>query len=439
MTQLKDSTEEQNKSPEIVVTKERIIKSHDDLASANQKKAGSSGSKFLVVAIMLILIIINFFGFITWSVIKIRSSEIDNISNLIGKTQQSDRNMYMVAKFLQIYENLYSDSEVENMTQQEVLLNRTTDFDITQQTKEKEEFLFEPFVKEIIKLIDGLLGIESNVVSNSRASELLVRSYMEERNRNYSVAITLFTEFLEKNPNLGSSIKADVYLHLAFNNAILNNFDEARKNFEKVYKLSDKTSDVFITAIKIQEMMDMIEEEQKRNQKRIEKLKELEKSGTIDLEKIISTYNTLLNTNDTDGIISIAPGFIKSNQDKIDSNNSGISTNEDWKIAISAVYYYWGMALEKVGGKENISEAMNKYRKTIEIGIENRDNKYSKVNQAFERLQLNKEYYGYEIESETTEENEVFKELEEETKDSGLIALINETKREMTTKKTVKK
>jgi hypothetical protein len=388
----------------------KIIKNRKNvqktLSTNNNKHAGSKG---LVVAIVIILIIISFFGFITWSVIEIRSQEIDDISNLISKSQQGNRSLHMLVKFFQIYENLKNKEQTNENTTQELIYNTTIPIESIQNIdQDKQEQFFEPFVKEIIKFIDGLLGIENNASKNFYNDILLRQAYIKERNRLYSESIEYFQQFLQENPGIGDSLKADIFLHIGFNHAVQNNFEQARNSFREVYRLTDENSDTHKTAIRIEAIMNKLEKAQLENEKRIEELKSDEE---LNIDKLIATYNSLINTNDYNRIISLAPEFINKNLNKVEEETP---LEDKWRIANSAVYYYWGRALEEQGGEDNIDEALKKYRKTIDIG-KTQDIEDNKVKLAYERIKLNTEFFG--IESETAEEikqDETFQELEEQ-------------------------
>ncbi len=389
----------------------RIIKNRKavqkNLSTTNNNK--HVGSKGLIVAIIIILIIISFFGFITWSVIEIRSQEIDDISNLISKSQQGNRSLHMLVKFFQIYENLKNKEQTNENTTQELIYNTTIPIESIQNIdQDKQEQFFEPFVKEIIKFIDGLLGIENNVSKNFYNDILLRQAYIKERNRLYSESIEYFQQFLQENTGIGDSLKADIFLHIGFNHAVQNNFEQARNSFREVYRLTDENSDTHKTAIRIEAIMNKLEKAQLENEKRIEELKS---DDELNIDKLIATYNSLINTNDYNRIISLAPEFINKNLNKVEEETP---LEDKWRIANSAVYYYWGRALEEQGGEDNIDDALKKYRKTIDIG-KTQDIEDNKVKLAYERIKLNTEFFG--IESETTEEikqDETFKELEEQ-------------------------
>ncbi|MFW5799893.1 MAG: tetratricopeptide repeat protein [Spirochaetota bacterium] len=404
---------------------ENVIEKEPINNKENKEKSTEvdSGSKGLVIAIIVIIFIITFFVFITWSVINIRSREIGDISNLISKSQQGNRSLHMLVKFYQKYQRLQNmgESDAKGDLTQEVLFSSVIDSESIEDIETKEEEIFlEPMVREIIKFIDGILGIESSNTKNLYNDILLRKAYLEERNRNYDKAIDIFKEFLDNNTLIGDSLKADIYLHIGFNYAVQNKNQQASEYFNQIYELVNEDTDTYKTAVKIETVMKELIKEQKELKKEEEKLVNV--GEDFNLDEFLNRYERFLITSQYDEIKNSAEKFINNNIDRIEDETS---YDNKWRIAVAAVNYYWGSALENQGGEERIKEAINKYVNTIEIGVK-REIKENKVKDAYVRLRVNQDLYNVDI-SEEISENENIKKLDEELKEE--VAIIETAKK----------
>lgn len=395
------------------------------------KKKLKGGSAGLIIAIVIITIVMGFFAFITWSVIDIRSSEINNISDMISKSQQGNRSLHMLVKFNSILEKLENPQRVETIQDitKELITNYSIPIEsIESEEKETKQRFMEPFTRTIIAFIDSLLGIQNTASGKGFTDSIILRkAYIEERNSNFKESINLFNQFLEENPNVDNNLKADIYLHIGYINALQNVFNEAYKYFNLVIELANPDSDTYYVASEIKSILERIEERREANEKDKQKIIEFinnngelaigEDGKGIGLDFLLTQFNTLLLYRDFDTIKNLAQKFIANNENKI----PGSKLDNQWRIAVSALYYYWGRAIEESEGSEANLEIARKFNNTIKTG-EDPDINKNMVREALAKLNVLKE-----LDKDVADElrgEEKFEELQEKNEDISNITQI---------------